>query len=32
MNGELMLDEFVTHTMELDKVNEAYDMLIKGKR
>lgn len=31
MNGELMLDEFVTHTMELDKVNEAYDMLIKGK-
>lgn len=32
MNKELRLDEFVTHHMELEKVNEAFDMLLAGKR
>jgi len=31
MNKKLMLDEFVTHTMPLDKINEAFDLMHAGK-
>ena len=32
MDGELKVDEFVTHTMPLDKVNDAFDLMHAGKR
>ena len=32
VSGQLMVDEFVTHTMPLDKVNEAFDLMHEGKR
>ena len=28
---ELMVDEFITHTVPLDKINEAFDLLHGGK-
>ncbi|KAA0709463.1 Alcohol dehydrogenase class-3 [Triplophysa tibetana] len=31
MSGRILLDEFVTHTLTLDKVNEAFDLMINGK-
>jgi len=32
MAGKLKLDEFITHTMPLDKINEAFDLMHAGKR
>lgn len=32
MNKELMIDEFVTHVLPLDKINEAFDLMHEGKR
>lgn len=29
--GKLMIDEFITHTMELKKINEAFDLMHDGK-
>jgi Zn-dependent alcohol dehydrogenase len=29
--GEIELDPFVTHTMGLDKINEAFDLMHEGK-
>ncbi|QFT56361.1 S-(hydroxymethyl)glutathione dehydrogenase/class III alcohol dehydrogenase [Microbulbifer sp. THAF38] len=29
--GEFKLDDFITHTMPLDKINEAFDLMHKGK-
>ena len=31
MAGEFKLDDFITHTMGLDKVNEAFDLMHEGK-
>lgn len=31
MNKKLKLDEFVTHTLTLDQINEALDLLNGGK-
>ncbi|XP_062332584.1 alcohol dehydrogenase class-3-like [Osmerus eperlanus] len=31
MNKKLKLDEFVTHTVNLDQINEAFDLLTSGK-
>lgn len=31
MAGKLKVDEFVTHTMPLDKINEAFDLMHSGK-
>lgn len=31
MAGEFKLDDFITHTMELEKVNEAFDLMHEGK-
>lgn len=31
LNGKIMIDEFVTHTMELDKINEAFHLMHAGK-
>ncbi|XP_066504736.1 alcohol dehydrogenase class-3-like [Hoplias malabaricus] len=31
MNGRLPLDEFVTHTLSLDQINQAFDLLVSGK-
>lgn len=31
MQKELMIDEFITHTMDLDKINEAFDLLHRGE-
>ncbi|GDY26166.1 MULTISPECIES: S-(hydroxymethyl)glutathione dehydrogenase/class III alcohol dehydrogenase [unclassified Agarivorans] len=31
MAGEFKLDDFITHTMALDKVNEAFDLMHQGK-
>lgn len=32
MAGELKVDEFITHTLPLDKINEAFDLMHDGKR
>jgi len=29
--GELKVDEFVTETLPLDKINEAFDLMHEGK-
>jgi S-(hydroxymethyl)glutathione dehydrogenase / alcohol dehydrogenase len=31
MNGEIKVDEMITHTMGLDKINEAFDLMHEGK-
>ncbi len=31
MRGEIQLDPFVTHTLPLDKINEAFDLMHEGK-
>lgn len=31
MSGDIMIDEFVTHTMGLEKINEAFDLMHEGK-
>ncbi|MDI9332810.1 MAG: S-(hydroxymethyl)glutathione dehydrogenase/class III alcohol dehydrogenase [Cytophagales bacterium] len=31
MRGEINLDPFVTHTMGLDRINEAFDLMHQGK-
>lgn len=31
MNKKLMVDEFITHTMKLDKINDAFDLMHAGK-
>lgn len=32
MNKELKLDEFITHRLPLDQINEAFDLLKRGER
>ena len=32
MSGRLMLDEFVTHTLSLEQINQAFDLMVSGKR
>jgi len=32
MAGKLKLDKIITHTMPLDKMNEAFDLMHAGKR
>jgi len=32
LEKKMKVDEFVTHTMFLDKVNEAFDLMHEGKR
>ncbi|KAJ8336275.1 hypothetical protein SKAU_G00396180 [Synaphobranchus kaupii] len=32
MNKKLMVDEFVTHNLPLEKINEAFDLMTSGKR
>ncbi|WP_020680253.1 S-(hydroxymethyl)glutathione dehydrogenase/class III alcohol dehydrogenase [Marinobacterium rhizophilum] len=31
MNGEIILDDFVTHTMGLEDINKAFDLMHEGK-
>ena len=31
MNGKIDLDPFVTHTLPLDRINEAFDLMHEGK-
>ncbi len=31
MKGEIELAPFVTHTMGLDRINEAFDLMHEGK-
>jgi S-(hydroxymethyl)glutathione dehydrogenase/alcohol dehydrogenase len=31
MNGEIKIDEFITHDMPFNKINEAFDLLHEGK-
>jgi S-(hydroxymethyl)glutathione dehydrogenase/alcohol dehydrogenase len=31
LKGELMVDEFVTHTMPLEKINESFQLMKEGK-
>jgi len=31
MNGELNIDDFITHDMPFEKINEAFDLLHEGK-
>jgi S-(hydroxymethyl)glutathione dehydrogenase/alcohol dehydrogenase len=31
LRGELMIDEFVTHTLPLDKINDAFTLMREGK-
>ena len=32
LNKELKVDEFVSHNVKLDKINEAFDLMHSGKR
>ena len=32
LKKELMVDEFITHNMGLDKINEGFDLMHAGKR
>ncbi|CAH3192979.1 unnamed protein product, partial [Porites evermanni] len=32
MDGKLSLEKLITHTMPLDKINEAFDVMFAGKR
>ena len=32
MNGEMKVDEFVSHTMPLEDVNKAFDLMHAGER
>ena len=32
LNGSLKVDEFVTHTMKLAEINEAFDLMHSGGR
>jgi len=31
MKGEIRVDEMITHTMGLDEINEAFDLMHEGK-
>ena len=31
MNGEFKVDEYITHSMGLDDINEAFDLMHDGK-
>ena len=31
MNGEIKVDEFITHTMPLEEINKAFDLMHEGK-
>jgi len=31
MDGDIMVDEFITHTMPLDEINTAFDLMHEGK-
>ena len=31
MNGRIMVDELVTHTMSLDDINRAFDLMHEGQ-
>ena len=31
LNGEIKVDEFITHTMPLDDINKAFDLMHEGK-
>lgn len=31
MAGKIQLEPFVTHTMGLDEINQAFDLIHKGK-
>jgi S-(hydroxymethyl)glutathione dehydrogenase / alcohol dehydrogenase len=31
MRGEIRLDPFITHTLPLDRINEAFDLMHEGK-
>jgi S-(hydroxymethyl)glutathione dehydrogenase/alcohol dehydrogenase len=31
MNGEIKVDEFITHTMPLEEINSAFDLMHEGK-
>ena len=31
MRGEIDLDPFVTHTLPLERINEAFDLMHEGK-
>ena len=32
MDGKIKVDEFITHNMGLDKINEGFDLMHAGKR
>ncbi len=31
MNGEINIDDFITHDMPFEKINEAFDLLHRGE-
>jgi S-(hydroxymethyl)glutathione dehydrogenase/alcohol dehydrogenase len=31
MEGEILLDPYITHTMPLDRINDAFDLMLEGK-
>ncbi|XP_077999154.1 alcohol dehydrogenase class-3-like [Glandiceps talaboti] len=31
MDGKIKIDEFITHHMKVDKINEAFDLMLSGK-
>jgi S-(hydroxymethyl)glutathione dehydrogenase/alcohol dehydrogenase len=31
LHGEIRVDEFITHTMPLEDINQAFDLMHEGK-
>jgi S-(hydroxymethyl)glutathione dehydrogenase/alcohol dehydrogenase len=31
MEGKINIDDLITHTMSLDKINDAFDLMHKGE-
>jgi S-(hydroxymethyl)glutathione dehydrogenase/alcohol dehydrogenase len=31
MNGKINIDDLVTHTMPIDQINDAFDLMHKGE-
>ena len=31
MKGEVKVDEFITYTMQLEEINQAFDLMHEGK-
>jgi len=31
MHGRIKIDEFITHTLPLERINDAFDLMLRGE-